>query len=155
MRPIVLCVDDDRNLCQILGKALSGEGYLVRMAHDGDAALESLREEPPDLVLLDLLLPKRDGFAVLAREHGIPFYVAAPLSTLDLDTPTGAGIPIEERGRAEVAIIGGQMIVPEGVPVRHPAFDVTPARFVTAIITEAGVARPPYTESLAQLLRKC
>jgi len=93
--------------------------------------------------------------AVLAREHGIPFYVAAPLSTLDLDTPTGAGIPIEERGRAEVAIIGGQMIVPEGVPVRHPAFDVTPARLVTAIITEAGVARPPYTESLAQLLRKC
>jgi methylthioribose-1-phosphate isomerase len=93
--------------------------------------------------------------AVLAREHGIPFYVAAPLSTLDLDTPTGAGIPIEERGRAELAIIGGQVIVPEGVPVRHPAFDVTPARLVTAIITEAGVARPPYTESLAQLLRKC
>jgi methylthioribose-1-phosphate isomerase len=92
--------------------------------------------------------------AVLAREHGIPFYVAAPLSTLDLDTPTGAGIPIEERGRAEVANIGGQTIVPEGVPVRHPAFDVTPARLITAIVTEAGVARPPYTESLAQLLRR-
>jgi CheY-like chemotaxis protein/tetratricopeptide (TPR) repeat protein len=71
VRPIVLCVDDDRNLCQILGKALSGEGYLVRMAHDGDAALESLREEPPDLVLLDLLLPKRDGFAVLEALRGL------------------------------------------------------------------------------------
>ncbi len=91
------------------------------------------------------------GVAVLAREHGIPFYVAAPLSTLDLATLTGAGIPIEERGRAEVAHIGGQTIVPEGVPVRHPAFDVTPARFVTAIVTEAGVARPPFSESLKAL----
>jgi methylthioribose-1-phosphate isomerase len=91
--------------------------------------------------------------AVLAREHGIPFYVAAPLSTLDLDTPTGAGIPIEERGRAEVAHIAGIAVVPEGVPVRHPAFDVTPARLITAIITEAGVVRPPFTESLAQLVR--
>ena len=65
MRPIVLCVDDDRNLCQILGKALTSEGYLVRVAHDGEEALAGVREEPPDLVLLDLLLPKRDGFAVL------------------------------------------------------------------------------------------
>jgi len=65
VRPIVLCVDDDRNLCQILGKALTSEGYLVRVAHDGEEALAGVREEPPDLVLLDLLLPKRDGFAVL------------------------------------------------------------------------------------------
>ncbi len=65
MRPTILCIDDDRNLCQILGKALAGEGYLVRTAHDGDEAMASLREEPPDLVLLDLLLPKRDGFSVL------------------------------------------------------------------------------------------
>lgn len=91
--------------------------------------------------------------AVLAREHGIPFYVAAPLSTLDLGTPTGAGIPIEERGRAEVARVGDLTVVPEGVPVRHPAFDVTPARLVTAIVTEAGVARAPYEASLAQLVR--
>jgi methylthioribose-1-phosphate isomerase len=90
--------------------------------------------------------------AVLAREHAIPFYVAAPLSTLDLETPTGAEIPIEERGRAEVAQLGGLTIVPEGVPVRHPAFDITPARLVTAIVTEAGVARPPFTTSLAQLV---
>jgi methylthioribose-1-phosphate isomerase len=91
--------------------------------------------------------------AVLAREHGIPFYVAAPLSTIDLATPTGAQIPIEERGRAEVAQLGGVAVVPEGVPVRHPAFDVTPARLVTAIVTEAGVARPPFESSLAQLVR--
>ena len=94
------------------------------------------------------------GVAVLAREHGIPFYVAAPLSTIDLATPTGAQIPIEERGRAEVAQIGDRVLVPEGVPVRHPAFDVTPARLVTAIVTEAGVARPPFAQSLAALVNR-
>ncbi|MCC6641281.1 MAG: response regulator [Deltaproteobacteria bacterium] len=71
MRPIVLCVDDDRNLCQILARALTSEGYLVRVAHDGDEALASVGEEPPDLVLLDLLLPKRDGFAVLEALRGL------------------------------------------------------------------------------------
>ena len=91
--------------------------------------------------------------AVLAREHGIPFYVAAPLSTIDLATPSGAEIPIEERGRGEVARVGETEILPDGVPVRHPAFDVTPARLVTAIVTEAGIARPPYETSLAQLVR--
>jgi len=91
------------------------------------------------------------GLAVLAREHGLPFYVAAPLSTLDLATPCGDAIPIEERGRAEVAEISSHPILPEGVPVRHPAFDITPARLVTAIITERGVARAPYSLSLATL----
>jgi len=86
--------------------------------------------------------------AVLAREHGIPFYVAAPLSTVDLDTPTGAAIPIEERGRAELASFGDAEIVPKGVPVRHPAFDVTPSHLVAGIITERGVARAPLGESL-------
>jgi methylthioribose-1-phosphate isomerase len=89
--------------------------------------------------------------AVLAREHGIPFYVAAPLSSIDLATPSGAEIPIEERGRAELARIGDTEIVPEGVPVRHPAFDVTPSRLVAGIITEQGIARPPYRESLRAL----
>jgi methylthioribose-1-phosphate isomerase len=89
--------------------------------------------------------------ALLAREHGIPFYVAAPLSTLDLETADGAAIPIEERGPAEVTHIGGQAVVPEGVPVKHPAFDVTPAELVAGIVTERGIARPPYSESLRAL----
>jgi methylthioribose-1-phosphate isomerase len=93
------------------------------------------------------------GLAVLAKEHAIPFYVAAPLSTIDFDTESGAKIPIEERGRAEVAEIGGSIVVPEGVPVRHPAFDVTPARLVTAIVTERGLARPPSVESIRALAR--
>ena len=87
--------------------------------------------------------------AVLAREHGVPFYVAAPRSTVDLATPDGAAIPIEERSREEVAVLGGRTLVPEGVPVHHPAFDVTPAGLVTGIVTEVGVATAPYPESLA------
>jgi methylthioribose-1-phosphate isomerase len=86
--------------------------------------------------------------AVLAAEHGIPFYVAAPLSTVDFDCPDGSHIPIEERSGDECAYIGGIRITPEGVPSAYPAFDVTPARLVTAIITDKGVARPPYDESL-------
>jgi methylthioribose-1-phosphate isomerase len=89
--------------------------------------------------------------AVLAREHSIPFYVAAPVSTFDLSTPTGADIPIEERSPEEVTTVAGRRITPEGVGVRHPAFDVTPHRLVTAIVCERGVARPPYTESLRAL----
>jgi len=91
------------------------------------------------------------GVAVLAREHGIPFYVAAPLSTIDLDTPDGSLIPIEERPDREVTHVGSARLTPEGAKVRNPAFDVTPAKFVTAIITERGIARPPYEESLARL----
>jgi methylthioribose-1-phosphate isomerase len=86
--------------------------------------------------------------AVLADRHGIPFYVAAPLSTVDLETPDGASIPIEERSAEEVLSLAGVRIAPEGVGARHPAFDVTPAELVTAIITEAGVARRPYSDSL-------
>jgi methylthioribose-1-phosphate isomerase len=86
--------------------------------------------------------------AVLAKENGIPFYVAAPVSTIDLATPTGASIPIEERAEQEVTHHGGLRLAPEGVGVRNPAFDVTPHRYVTAIVCERGVARPPYEESL-------
>jgi methylthioribose-1-phosphate isomerase len=89
--------------------------------------------------------------AVLAREHRIPFYVAAPLSTIDLATPDGASIPIEERAPSEVLELGGLALAPPGVAARHPAFDVTPARWVTGIVTEAGIARAPYPESLAAL----
>jgi len=89
--------------------------------------------------------------AVLAREHDIPFYVAAPRSTIDLNTPDGNGIPIEERNAREVTHVGAFRLTPEGAHVRNPAFDVTPAKYVTAIITERGIARPPYSESLRRL----
>ena len=91
--------------------------------------------------------------AVLAKEHGIPFYVAAPISTVDLETPDGSKIPIEQRNPAEVTHIAGKVITPEGVRIENPAFDVTPAKYVTAIVTEKGIARAPYQESLAQLVR--
>lgn len=86
--------------------------------------------------------------AVLAHEHGIPFYVAAPTSTIDLERLTGADIPIEERDGEEVLMIGGQRMAPVGVSALYPAFDITPARLVDAIITETGVATAPYQESL-------
>jgi len=91
--------------------------------------------------------------AVLAREHGVAFYVAAPISTLDLSIPSGDAIPIEERSAKEVTHLRGVRVAPD-VPAAHPAFDVTPARLITAIITERGVARPPYEESLARLSRE-
>jgi methylthioribose-1-phosphate isomerase len=91
--------------------------------------------------------------AVLAREHGLPFYVAAPVSTIDLETPSGDRIPIEERGADEVTHHGGVRLAPEGIAVRNPAFDVTPHRYVTAIISDRGVARPPYAVSVRALVR--
>jgi methylthioribose-1-phosphate isomerase len=89
--------------------------------------------------------------AVLAKKHDIPFYVAAPISTLDLTLKTGEEIPIEERDTKEVTHIGEQLMAPEGIQVHNPAFDVTPNELITAIITDKGVARPPYVESLREL----
>jgi methylthioribose-1-phosphate isomerase len=86
--------------------------------------------------------------AVLAHEHRIPFYVAAPLSTIDLSTADGDRIPIEERDQREVSHLGTSRLTPEGAKIRNPAFDVTPHRYVAGIITEKGIFRPPYTESL-------
>ena len=91
------------------------------------------------------------GVAVLAKEHGIPFLVAAPWSTIDLKTPTGDAIPIEQRAEREVTHHAGKQLTPHGVGIENPAFDVTPAKYVTAIITERGVLRPPYSESLLEL----
>ena len=88
------------------------------------------------------------GVAVLAREHQIPFYVAAPLSTIDLNTPDGDHIPIEERAAKEVTHIAGAQLTPEGALVWNPAFDVTPHHLIAGIITERGIFRPPYVESL-------
>ncbi len=90
--------------------------------------------------------------AVLAKEHGIPFYVAAPISTIDLATPDGSGIPIEERDAKEVTHVGPARMTPAAAHVRNPAFDVTPSKYVTAIITERGIARAPYEQSLKALV---
>jgi methylthioribose-1-phosphate isomerase len=88
------------------------------------------------------------SLAVLAKENGIPFYVAAPMTTVDFACPDGAAIPIEERSPAEVLSFAGRAIAPEGVSARHVAFDVTPARYITAIVTDRGVCRPPFSASL-------
>lgn len=89
--------------------------------------------------------------AVLAKENNIPFYIAAPISTIDFEMETGDGIPIEERKAVEVTHIKGIQIAPEGVRVANPAFDVTPARYIAGIITEKGVIRPPYKENIIRL----
>jgi methylthioribose-1-phosphate isomerase len=90
--------------------------------------------------------------AVLAKENGVPFYVAAPISTLDLTLASGDQIPIEQRAAAEVTHVHGVPVAPDGTVVENPAFDVTPNRYVTAIVTEHGVARAPYAESLRKLV---
>jgi methylthioribose-1-phosphate isomerase len=91
------------------------------------------------------------ALAVLARHHGVPFYVVAPVSTVDLATPTGGAIPIEERDPAEVTSPLGLDVAEPDTPVANPAFDVTPAELVTALVTERGVLRPPYGPALRGL----
>ena len=94
------------------------------------------------------------SLAILAKEHNIPFYVAAPLSTIDFNLKTGREIPIEERDKKEVSHIGGQRMVPHGVSIWNPAFDVTPNRFITAIITDHGVVKKPFQKNLKKLVSK-
>jgi methylthioribose-1-phosphate isomerase len=86
--------------------------------------------------------------ALLAGEHGVPFVVAAPTSTIDLDTPTGSAIPVEKRPADEVVVVANERIAPAGVGAANRAFDITPARLVTAIVTERGILRPPYDDAL-------
>jgi methylthioribose-1-phosphate isomerase len=86
--------------------------------------------------------------SILAKEHRIPFYVAAPFNTIDLATATGAGIPIEQRNPREVTHSNGKQMTPDGVGIENPAFDVTPAKYITAIITERGVLRAPFSDSI-------
>ncbi len=93
------------------------------------------------------------SLAVLAKENGVPFYVAAPISTLDLKLASGDQIPIEQRAPQEVTHVHGVPVAPEGTQVANPAFDVTPNRYVTAIVTERGIARAPYSETLAKLVQ--
>ena len=94
------------------------------------------------------------GLAILAQAHSIPFYVAAPTSTVDLSLPSGEHIPIEERDPAEVTHFRGAQVAPDGMRAAHPAFDVTPARYVTAIVTELGICRPPYDQSLRDAVQR-
>ncbi len=91
--------------------------------------------------------------AILAKEHGIPFYVAAPFNTIDLETPNGAAIPIEQRNPREVTHVNGLQVTPDGVAIQNPAFDVTPARYITAIITERGILRAPFEASIAAMAK--
>ena len=137
---------------------LSRDGIPVRLITDSmGGAL--MAQEQVDLVVVgaDRIAANGDvankigtyTLAVLARAHRIPFYVAAPFSSVDLSLESGRQIPIEQRSSAEVTHIAGQRIAPEGVVALHPAFDVTPADFVTAIITEHGVVRPPFATGLA------
>ena len=92
--------------------------------------------------------------AVLAKEHSVPFYVAAPLSTVDFTIRDGSLIPIEERDPQEVREVGGRCLSPPQVKALNPAFDVTPARYISAIVTEKGIARPPYYKNLERLRLK-
>jgi len=132
---------------------LSRAGVPVRVITDSAAACV-MRDGGVDLALVgaDRIAANGDvankigtyALALLARHHGIPFYVAAPTSTFDPDIADGAAIPIEQRGRDEVARVGGRALVPNDVPVDNPAFDVTPAGLVTAIISDRAIHRPPY-----------
>ncbi|WP_263379922.1 S-methyl-5-thioribose-1-phosphate isomerase [Granulicella paludicola] len=92
--------------------------------------------------------------SILAKEHGIPFYVAAPFNTIDPETAAGSLIPIEQRAAREVTHVNGVQVTPDGVNIENPAFDVTPAKYITAIITERGVLRAPFTESIAAMAHK-
>jgi len=133
--PVVLITDSMAAYCMRLGKVGAVVVGADRVAANGDVANKI----------------GTYGLAILAREHGVPFYVAAPISTIDLETPQGGDIPIEERPAQEVRTIGGRMIAPEGVEVFNPAFDVTPARLVDALITERGVVRLARGERLESL----
>lgn len=139
---------------------LARDGIPVSVITDGMAG-HFMRRGEIDLVIVgaDRIAANGDvankigtyGLAVLARHHGLPFYVAAPLSTLDLSTSSGDEIPIEERGRQEFTTIAGHNVVPDDAQVRHPAFDVTPADLVTALVTDAGLVRAPYAPTLRAL----
>ena len=142
---------------------LAREGIPVRVACDNACAL-LMQRGLVNCVLLgaDCVAANGDtankigtyGVALLAHAHGVPFYVAAPCSTIDPNTPDGAAIPIEEREAREVTHVGNAQIIPDGAPVYNFAFDVTPARLITAIITDKGVLRAPYDEAIHKLFAR-
>jgi methylthioribose-1-phosphate isomerase len=142
---------------------LSRDGIPVVLITDGMAGWFMRRGEIDAVVVgADRIAANGDtankigtyGLAVLAKENGVPFYVAAPTSTIDLSLADGGGIPIEERNPDEVREVGGRLLTVPYVEVRNPAFDVTPAAYITAIVTERGVHRPPYEKSLKAGIRE-
>ena len=163
-KPIRVLADETRPFLQgarLTAWELSRDGIPVELITDGMAGHFLSRGDVEAVVVgADRIAANGDvankvgtyGLAVLAKENGVPFYVAAPTTTVDLACPDGASIPIEERSPAEVLRFAGVPIAPEGVSARHVAFDVTPARYVTAIVTERGIARPPYGESLRRAI---
>jgi len=142
---------------------LQQDGIPVTIITDGMAGHFMQRGEI-DLVVVGADRIARNGdvankigtyqVAVLAREHDLPFYVAAPISTIDPSIPDGSHIPIEQRDPAEVTRLGGVSIAPPGVVAAHPAFDVTPHRYVTGIVTENGIAYPPFEVSLRRVVER-
>jgi methylthioribose-1-phosphate isomerase len=135
--PVMLMTDSSAGIAMQQGRIHAVIVGADRIARNGDAA-NKVGTYP---------------LAVMADRHGIPFYVAAPVSTVDTDIATGAEIPIEERDGREVTHIAGQRIAPEGVGVYAPAFDVTPNGLISAIVTERGIARSPVSETLMKVLR--
>ncbi|MBI4868391.1 MAG: S-methyl-5-thioribose-1-phosphate isomerase [Candidatus Wallbacteria bacterium] len=142
---------------------LAQDGIPQRLIADSMAAFLMARGEVDFVVLgADRIAANGDvankigtyGLSVQARHHGVPFYVAAPLSTVDVRKATGAGIPIEERPARELTELAGIAIAPEGVGVWNPSFDVTPHQHITGIITEVGVLRPPYWQSIPEAVLK-
>jgi methylthioribose-1-phosphate isomerase len=162
---VAVIADETRPVLQgarLTAWELQKDGIPVTVIADNMAA-SLMRQGQIDLVIVgaDRIAANGDvankigtyGVAVLAKAHGIPFYVAAPLSTIDATLPSGESIPIEERRPEEVTHVGDRQITPTGVGVLNPAFDVTPHAYVHAIITEVGVLYPPLQESIAQALR--
>jgi methylthioribose-1-phosphate isomerase len=161
--PISVFADETRPFLQgarLTAWELHRDGIPVTLLTDGMAGWLMARGEIACVVVgADRIAANGDvankigtyALAVLAAHHHLPFYVAAPWSTVDLETASGAAIPIEERGDDEVVTLAGQRIAPVGVPARYPAFDVTPEALVTALVTERGVVRRPYAEGLRAL----
>ncbi len=161
--PIAVFADETRPFLQgarLTAWELQRDGIPVTLLTDGMAGWLMARGEIACVVVgADRIAANGDvankigtyGLAVLAAHHSLPFYVAAPWSTVDLETATGAAIPIEERDADEVLTFAGQRIAPAGVPARYPAFDVTPGGLVTAIVTERGVVRRPLDAGLRAL----
>ena len=158
-------VDETRPLLQgarLTSWELLREGIPVRLITDSSAGLVLASGRAQAVVVgADRIAANGDTankigtypLAVLARRHSVPFYVAAPVTTLDLQTPDGSRIPIEERNHEEVTHVAGSPVAPEGVGVFAPAFDVTPHELITAIVTDRGVVRPPYARGLEAVLQ--